>query len=416
MKDDVNNTGRVAPAEARAESLLWSAAFAVLATTSLVLLVNLIVRATQLGVPAGIYKSAKLTEVIYYLATWLIISLAVCALAFFRKHPAIVLCLVCILTVEFGSARLHRFVTGRNFGPEPLLLTGRFTPHPLLQGIPNPGKFGRFTHTAGNLRLTINSGKTTNATLISAFGGSTTYDVGLADNATWASALSAVLGSNYIVENHGVPGYSTVEHIIQTMFDLRRKKPKCAIYYVGWNDLRNSNQTDLRPDYSNFHLQDQKGNLGLKTSSSLLVRRSAFFSILSNVGNKKLQPIGEIKHHYDQRLSDIFKENVRLIAIVAGYYGVKPIFIPQVLNYDKFSAHRPYGWLPFVNDADIKELMASMNADLAEVARETQSPFLGEVLRVAWKDPDFVDKGHFSPSGSRKFAEVIADRIAIECR
>ena len=66
-----------------------------------------------------------------------------------------------------------------------------------------------------------------------------------------------------MVENHGVPGYSTVEHIVQTAFDFRSKRPKCAIFYVGWNDLRNSNIKGLRADYSNFHLLTQPGNLAI---------------------------------------------------------------------------------------------------------------------------------------------------------
>jgi hypothetical protein len=161
---------------------------------------------------------------------------------------------------------------------------------------------------------------------------------------------------------------------------------------------------------------DQKDNLGLTTSSNLLARRSALFSILSNVGNTKLQPTGTISHPYDRRLSKIFKDNIRIIALLSKHFGVKPLFVPQILNYRKLTADKPYGWMPFVNDSDVKELMSSMNADLADTAREMQVPYLGDVLNVDGEDADFVDNGHFSPAGAVKFAQAIAPRASNECR
>ena len=56
-----------------------------------------------------------------------------------------------------------------------------------------------------------------------------------------------------------MPGYTTVEHLIQTAFyqDKFGKPPRCAIYYVGWNDLRNAHIPDLDPGYADFHLPSQ---------------------------------------------------------------------------------------------------------------------------------------------------------------
>jgi hypothetical protein len=87
------------------------------------------------------------------------------------------------------------------------------------------------------------------------YGASTTYDSNVVtDDLTWSSVLSALLGPDYVVENHGVPGYSTVQHIIQVLFELRGKHPACAVFYVGGTDLQESNLTDLKPDYSDFLL------------------------------------------------------------------------------------------------------------------------------------------------------------------
>jgi hypothetical protein len=125
---------------------------------------------------------------------------------------------------------------------------------------------------------------------------------------------------------------------------------------------------------------------------------------------------GTISSDYDARLSRIFKDNVRLIAAISKHFGVRPIFIPQVLNYERLRGSTPYGWIPFVRDTDVKRLMGAMNADLKEAARESEAAYLGDVLQGGWVDGDFVDNGHFNEAGSRKFATLIASRITEECR
>ena len=103
-------------------------------------------------------------------------------------------------------------------------------------------------------------GKTT----IALFGGSTTYDVGAGEGETWGDRLEEMLGPDRIaVINHGMLGYSTAEHVIQTAFYERTHgvPPRCSIYYIGWNDLRNSHVRNLDPGYADFHLPGQIDNL-----------------------------------------------------------------------------------------------------------------------------------------------------------
>jgi len=85
----------------------------------------------------------------------------------------------------------------------------------------NAGTYGRVTHTADGHRLTVNINKLPDAGRIFVYGASTAYGSHLKDSETWPSVLSGVLGANYVVENHGVPGYSTIEHILQVLFDFR---------------------------------------------------------------------------------------------------------------------------------------------------------------------------------------------------
>src|SRR5215469_1426181 len=337
-------------ADAHIRIFLWKAAFVFMLLIILGISTNLattIVEYTKMS--PEIFQRYYFIELIYHRSFWLFVSLIAGILTWFRLLPSVVICLICILLVELVSTRIHQFVTGRAF-PTSSVYSKMYAPHPLLQFVPSPGKFGRYTHTGDNLRLTLNRDKTPNASLIFAIGGSTTYETAENDADTWPSRLSAILGGDYVVENHGVPGYSTVEHIIQASFGFRNRKPKCAIYYIGWNDIRSSNFTDLRPDYSNFHLITQADTA---RPVSLLERRSALLSILNYLANRRPQWRGRVEHEYDQRLSVIFKDNVKLIAVITKHFQVQPIFVPQVLNYEHLTATQPYGWSPFVVYADM---------------------------------------------------------------
>src|SRR5258708_5743967 len=69
-------------------------------------------------------------------------------------------------------------------------------------------------------------------TVVATFGGSTTYDIGAAEGDTWSDRLGETLGPDrFFIVNHGVPGYTTVEHLIQTVFYQTKfgKQPRCAL-------------------------------------------------------------------------------------------------------------------------------------------------------------------------------------------
>src|SRR5262249_24217918 len=88
--------------------------------------------------------------------------------------------------------------------------------------------------------------------VVAVLGGSTTSDIAGAEGQTWPDRLEQQLGADrWSVINHGVPGYSTVEHLVQTAFyaDAFGRRPDCALYYVGWNDIRNAGTPGLDPAY-----------------------------------------------------------------------------------------------------------------------------------------------------------------------
>ena len=60
---------------------------------------------------------------------------------------------------------------------------------------------------------------------------------------------------------------------------------------------------------------------------------SAFEALLSELDRRTFIPLRRISHDYDQQLSQIYKENIKLIAIITKSFGVKPIFVPELSNY-----------------------------------------------------------------------------------
>jgi len=366
--------------------------------------------------PDNIYFELQRQASLVYLGFWASIALLGALLALMRRTQFLALYVLLLIAAE-GAAHVYFYVHNRwVYHPlSPALLT-RFEPHPLLVGIPHPGSYGPVTHDEDHHRHSWNEGKSANPTLIAALGGSTTYDIGNADDATWASDLSKLLGKDYAVENLGVPGYSSLENLIQSLFAFRDRRPACAIYYVGWNDLHTAHVAGLRNDYSDYQLPSQIGNLavgrrpGFFENNMLLLRM-----ILSIFATPERHAQGQMSGEADPRLAQIFSENMRLIADIDRHFGVKPIFVPQILNYARFKDAGSSGWIPLVPDKDVKSVMQALNQDLSTVARETGTLFLDKPLSVAWQNSDFVDQGHFSAAGAKKFAEAIAGDVAAHC-
>ena len=374
----------------------------------------------QLPAPANkIYFELERQASLVYLGFWASIALLGALLALVRRLQFLSLYVLLLIAAE-GAAHVYFYEHNSYFYHpiSPVLLT-RFEPHPLLVGIPHPGSFGPVSHGEDHRRRNWNQGKAADANLIFAFGGSTTYDIGNADDATWPSDLSKLLGKDFIVENLGVPGYTSLENLIQSLFVFRERRPACAIYYMGWNDLHSAHLKGLQDDYSDFQLPSQIGNLavgrrpGFLENNMLLLR--LILSVFADMAPPPVAEPGAALGERDQRLSRIYSENMRLIADINRHFGVKSIFVPQILNYRRFTSAHGSGWLPFVPDKDVKSLMQGMNEDLAAVAKEMGVLYLDRPLLLVWQDSDFVDNGHFSAAGSERFAEAIAGDIAANC-
>lgn len=125
---------------------------------------------------------------------------------------------------------------------------------------------------------------------------------------------------------------------------------------------------------------------------------------------------GAVSDQKDPRLSKIYRDNIRLITAIAESFGVRVIFIPQILDYARMTGDTTWGGEPFIKAKDMKNLMGLMNQDMEEAAGESHAYFLGTPLSENWTNGDFLDMGHFSAAGAGKFALSISESVRKICQ
>ena len=74
-----------------------------------------------------------------------------------------------------------------------------------------------------------------------------------------------------------------------------------------------------------------------------------------------------------------------------------------------------YGWLPRVRDRDLWPLLQQSNALLERTARALGDTYVA-LPDDAFGSADFVDQGHFSAAGARRFAALLAPVVRETCR
>ena len=297
-----------------------------------------------------------------------------------------------------------------------------FQPHPWLVGVPIPGislsegqKVIRH-NPHGTRGRDFKPGVHAGTRRIVTLGGSTTYCAGVSEGETWPEILEADLGPGFEVINLGVPGYTTVENLIQTALLLSDLEPDVAIYYEGWNDLNVAHVENLSPDYSDVHGKAQHHALnlpGVWTGPDLAILRlaDAVFLRLGWVpalGYQAIHVHGTLSGEPDPRALSLYRRNLTLIAALCHRQGIEPVFVPQILNAAR--PVRPFADNPahFVPDDAVIPMLAGYNTAMREVAAEEKAAFIVEPEETPWAAEDFLDKGHLSPSGNRKLAGLLA--------
>jgi len=311
--------------------------------------------------------------------------------------------------------------------------TQRFKWHPLLQAVPIPGLA---VTSATGLAIRHSSEGTRGrdpapadlaaGQVVATFGGSATYDIGNGEGETWPDRLAEALkGDRLVVINHGVPGYTTAEHLIQTAYYADRfgRTPRCAVYFVGWNDLRNSHIPGLDPGYADFHLPSQVDSLTVRRVGGSQITFSPLLTVLARLVGAEVDIVRYAKDPYalapadgsDPALASIFGRNVRAISAINRQRGTATVWVGQIVNRERLKGEGLYGWLPRVRDRDVWPRLQELNQGLERIARELGDTYLAIPID-AFGNADFVDQGHFSAAGARRFAQYLAPVVRDACR
>jgi hypothetical protein len=391
---------------------------------TLLALVALIVLIATIGLALGLWYAGELKPGTLRATYFLYLVGLVLASLLMLRWPKLAMALVALAAIELGLGIATRLL------PENVSDPQRFAWHALLQAVPIPSldlvssNGVHIHHTSQGTRgREPTARELSDRTIIAAFGGSSTYDIALSDGETWADRLEQALGDRFLVINHGVPGYSTVEHVIQTAYyeDTFGKRPRCALYYVGWNDIRNAHIKNLDPAYADFHLPSQVDSLrtrrvggGNVTFSPLLTELARLLSAQVDTVQYAWTLSGTIEAGSDPVLEADFERNVRAISAINRERGVKTLWIGQLLNRARLQGHDQYGWLPYVRDKDVWPLQLRFNEILARTAKALDDPLIAASIAAFGAD-DFVDQGHFSAQGARRFVGYVAPVVAREC-
>ena len=367
----------------------------------------------------------------YFVYLTLLLGLAL-VLARWPRPAAAVLSLAALeIGLGFGSALLYiAHVTIAN----PLFPNNYHRPlydwHPLLQAVPEPTAAAQAATTKAHITAERLRGRERSRqelqgkAVIALFGGSTTMDFSNADGESWPDRLEQRLDPDrYAVINHGQPGYSTAEHLLQTAFyqSAFHTAPHCAIYYIGWNDLTTAHIPGLDPAYADYHLPGQIDFLGARrldrpafTISPVARLLTRLLTLAVDTPRPVGTPPGRVEPGPDPRLEAIYGSNVHAISAINRGRGIVTVWVGQVMNPYQSSSETMRGWLPFVTPDQMLPMIARFNRLLQREATALGDRYI-DVPANSFRESDFIDEGHFSPSGALRFSAAIAPTIAEAC-
>jgi hypothetical protein len=199
--------------------------------------------------------------------------------------------------------------------------------------------------------------------------------------------------------------------------------PRCALYYVGFNDLRNAFIPNLDGAFADFHLPSQVDSLKVRrlggsnvTVSPLLTELARFASGAIDTVRYAVDPYGKPpRSGEDATLLALHARNLRSISAINRSRGVATVWIDQVVNVAALGGEGQYGWMPLLRDRDIWPMLQRLNAVMADVARLQGDAHVAPPIDRFGPD-DFVDNVHFSAKGAAKFAAFIAPVVREACR
>jgi lysophospholipase L1-like esterase len=298
-----------------------------------------------------------------------------------------------------------------------------FKAHPYLVGVNRENveltlNGVKFSHNSKGFRNAEWGKKTPAKMRIAAIGGSTTYGVGVNDWETWPYYLDSLMGEEVEVLNLGIPGHSTVEHLVFAVLWLKEIEADVVILHTGLNDLRNANIKDLKSDYSNFHAPSLRSSLGLCPDEQL--PKVAFLRMCivamqtlnwyPSCNVKAVMQGNASSNEIDVRLTLYFQEHLNSLVKLLNAEGIRVLLLPQVLIEEGFYNGNYQWWAPFLSDEIIVPFSDTLNGIMNQIAINQDVTYL-KVDTIQWNINQFADPSHLNAVGNKTLAFAIGKQL-----
>ncbi len=351
------------------------------------------------------------------------------------RWPRITMVVLSLAAIELGLGLGSVALIRHDLAKSDLLPSDRprevvRTWHPLLQAVNVPtsaGSSGKYHVDSQGLRGRERSPEELrDKTVVAVFGGSTTEDLAVRDGETWPEWLETLLGGErFAVLNHGVTSNSTVQIVIRTAFyqPAYGVQPDCAVHLVGGGDVTSAHLRNPDPGLADYQTPLLIDALEVRRVERLLPSISPLLRLFGRLAAfafdtvRPPRPEGRVSGDPDPALEAIFARNVRTISAINRQRGIATIWIGEVFDHASLEAASWRGslWAPFVRLDDLRVLLSRLDGILQREAASLGDTYVA-LDEKRFEPADFADGEHFSPTGARKFAEMIVPRVSQACR
>ncbi len=318
---------------------------------------------------------------------------------------------------------------GSRFYGEITTALGLYRRHPYLNIAPREGAhvkaFGRQAsfNTLGYRSPERPLAKPSGVVRILCIGGSTTFDI-LApnDEATWPWLVEQMLvdsGRAVEVWNAGFPGWTSQENLISLAIRDRDLRPDWIVVFQGINDLQPASHTPFDGQYEHGHADIAHRTLGFELEPLAWHQRSLLLELLRGLLGDTPNPWDKVRpgdpaqtvqSAIPRAAVAVFERNLRSIIALGRDHEARIVLVPQTIRLRRRYLAEDQSllkqWIPgLAPEVAVSELEKLNQVGLrlaAESGLHLQPNF------VDWPDTAWDDAMHFSPEGSRRFAELLA--------
>lgn len=334
-----------------------------------------------------------------------------------------------VMLIETG-ARIYAWKTEdigfleRN--PHPLL--DLYEPHPYLISVPKPrGAWKQFSvNSLGFRGREFAREKPKHVYRILALGGSTTWGYINDDEHTWPRELERYLNERYPgdsvfeVVNAGVPGYNSMESLINLSIRLLDLSPDMIIIYHAYNDLKANGYAPTGCGYV-LHRQNEG-----RVSTTFLERNFRIGYLLFDIEVlnriRRILPRSEGRFLRSDTVSnecvEAFKGNLRTMVRIAKAHRIEAVLCTYAtsLTEDNVREHpdifKPlWQFVPRLTYAGMIDGMQRYNEAIRELARQENAKVIEQDRSLPKNFDIFYDHVHLTDRGNKQFAVNAAEAV-----